>query len=139
MSSNKTVVDRFWDLFESNRLAELPDLFHSDCHFRMPGMEVRGGAAVLQLLSAYRAAFPDLRHVVKHSIESGETIAVELVATGTHTGPMQTPQGTVPPTGNTVVWESCDYIAVRGGKIASWHVYHDTVPFLTALGLLPKP
>jgi hypothetical protein len=50
---------------------------------------------------------------------------------------MQTPAGTVPPTGKKVVWESCDYIRVKNGKLASWHVYHDPNRFLTALGLPP--
>jgi predicted ester cyclase len=88
------------------------------------------------MLTAYRAAFPDLRHRMLGHVEAGDTIAVELIAEGTHTGTMQTPQGPVPATGARVVWESCDYIRVRDGKLASWHVYHDTVPFLTALGLL---
>jgi ketosteroid isomerase-like protein len=76
-------------------------------------------------------------HHVRHFVESEGAIAVELEVTGTHTGPMQTPQGTVPPTGKKVVWDSCDYVRTRGGKIVSLHVYHDSVPFLTALGLMP--
>jgi ketosteroid isomerase-like protein len=80
-----------------------------------------------------------MKHRVKHSVEADGAIALELEVTGTHTGPMPTPKGTVAPTNAKVVWESCDYIRVRNGRIVSWHGYYDSVPFLTALGLMPKP
>ena len=137
MTQAKSMTDRLWQLFEANRFDEVSELFAPDCHFKMPGADIAGRAALVQMLRAYRAAFPDLRHSVKHCVESGDTIALELEVTGTHTGPMQTPQGTVPATGKKVVWESCDYVRVADGVIKSWHVYHDSVPFLTALGLLP--
>jgi ketosteroid isomerase-like protein len=77
-----------------------------------------------------------LRHHVRHVVEASDFVVLELEVTGTHTGPMQTPQGTVPATGKKVIWDSCDVVQVRGGKIASWHVYHDTMPMLTALGVV---
>jgi ketosteroid isomerase-like protein len=138
MTNAKQITDRFWTLFEAGQLDELKNIIDPDISFKMPGAPVvRGRDALLQMLSAYRAAFPDLRHEAKSHVENGDTIAIELIATGTHKGPMVTPQGTVPPTGNKVVWESCDYIRVRDGRVMSWHVYHDTVPFLTAIGVLP--
>jgi ketosteroid isomerase-like protein len=134
MGEAKRLTDRVWQIIENNELDKLPEVVGPDCHFKMPGMEFRGVAPLKQALAAYLTAFPDLKHHVNHEIESGDTIAVELTATGTHTGPMQTPQGSVPATGKKVVWESCDYIQVKGGKMVSWHVYHDSMPFLTALG-----
>lgn len=135
MSDAKQLTDRFWALFEGDRLDELAQLIDPDCHFKMPGAEMRGGGPLLQMLGAYRAAFPDLRHHVSHHVEAGDTIALELTVEGTHTGPMQTPQGTIPATGKRVRWESCDYIRIRGGKVVSWHVYHDPSAFHAALGM----
>ena len=137
MGHAKQLTDRFWNLFETNQLGEMSELIEADCHFKMPGMDLHGRAALLQMLTAYRTAFPDLRHTVLHHVEAGDTIAIELRVEGTHTGPMQMPQGSVPATGNKVVWESCDYVRLSNGKIGSWHVYHDSVPFLAALGLMP--
>lgn len=137
MTTNKQLTDRFWQTFEKDRLEDLASLVDADCHVKMPGIEFRGIEPLLDLLRGYRAAFPDLRHEVKSYVESGDTIALELVARGTHTGPMQTPKGTIAATGKAVVWDSCDYIRTRNGKVVSWHVYHDTVPMLTALGLVP--
>jgi predicted ester cyclase len=137
MGHAKELTDQFWALFEADRLMEAAELVHPDCHFKMPGMELQGRAALIEMLRAYRTAFPDLQHRVIHHVEAGDTIALELLVEGTHTGPMQTPQGTIPATGRRVVWESCDYVRVTQGKLSAWHVYHDSVPFLTALGVLP--
>lgn len=137
MSETKKVVERMWSAMEKNRLDEIDELLAPDCHFKMPGFELRGGAAELKpMLSAYITAFPDLKHEVKHVVESNGTIAIELNVTGTHVGPMQTPEGTIPATGKKILWESCDYVRVVNGKVVSWHAYYDNTPFLTALGLM---
>ncbi len=138
MSETRKLVERFWKALESNELEDLAGFVDSDCHFKMPGAELTGLASIKPLLAAYATAFPDMKHRVKHAIESDDAIALELEVTGTHTGPMPTPQGPVAPTGAKVVWESCDYIRFRNGKISSWHGYFDSVPFLSALGLLPS-
>jgi ketosteroid isomerase-like protein len=136
MANAKEIVDQVWTLMETHQIEKLPQFLDADLHFKMPGFEGRGPAALQQLLQGYLTAFPDLRHQVKTEIAMGDYIAIELDATGTHTGPMHTPQGTVAPTGKKVVWESCDVVRVRNGKILSWHVYHDTLPVMTALGLI---
>jgi ketosteroid isomerase-like protein len=137
MSDAKKTVEQFWARFESGNVAECAELIDADCHFKMPGMEMRDRNAILGMLTAYRTAFPDLRHQVTHAIESGDAVALELTVQGTHTGPMQTPAGTIPATGRKVTWDSCDYIRVRNGKVFSWHVYHDPSAFFAALGLPP--
>ena len=137
MGDAKKLTDKIWQLMESNRLDAIAEVIDADCHFKMPGMEFSRVAAMKQMLTGYLTAFPDLSHRIKHHVESGDAIALELDVTGTHTGPMQTPQGTVAATGKKVVWESCDYVRVKDGKIVSWHVYHDSLPVLAALGLMP--
>lgn len=135
-NENKTLVDRFWAAFESGDFDTVTALLDADVHWKMPGVETRGSKPLLEMLRAYRVGFPDLRHETRSHVESGDAIAVELFVTGTHRGPMQTPQGSAPATGRKLALESCDYIRVRQGKIASWHVYHDPTPFLTAIGLI---
>jgi predicted ester cyclase len=136
MGGAKELADKVWQIVESKQLDRLPEVIAADCHFKMPGMEFRGIGAVKEMLGAYMTAFPDLKHEVHHHVESADTIALELTVRGTHTGPMHTPQGSIRGTGKKVIWESCDYLRVKDGKIASWHVYHDPMPFLTALGLV---
>jgi predicted ester cyclase len=65
------------------------------------------------------------------------TIAVRLFVRGTHTGPLNGPDGTIPATGREVVWDSVDWVKIENGKIASWNVYEDGMAFMAQLGLLP--
>jgi ketosteroid isomerase-like protein len=141
MGQNHDVVSRFWSAFEAGDLDGAAELMTSDAVFMQPGMpEVRGAEEMRGMLAGWRAAFPDLRHREQEVVESGDTVVVRLQVTGTHTGPMRLPDGQeVPPTGREMVWESVDWIKLRDGKLASWRVYQDNVPFLTALGLLPEP
>src|SRR6185503_20259150 len=86
MSTLTQIVDRVWDAIENNQLKKLADVVDADVHFKMPGIEANGLAALEQMLGAYLTAFPDLKHRVTHTIEAGDNIALQLVVTGTHTG-----------------------------------------------------
>jgi predicted ester cyclase len=133
-----STVDAFWKAFEAGKIEEVfAQHVAPDVEFVMPGAPpMRGAAAVRGLWEAWRVAFPDMRHETLHAIESGETYAAETSFAGTHKGPLRGAQGEVPPTGKTIRWQSADVIRFRGGKIASWHVYHDQIPMLVQLGLM---
>ncbi|HEX5502204.1 MAG TPA: ester cyclase [Thermomicrobiales bacterium] len=140
MGQAKAVVDRLWAALEAQRLEELGAICSPDIAVTMPGgVRLRGVAALGQVLGAYLAAFPDLRHEVVDVVEAGDKIALELRVTGTHTGTLQTPNGPIPATGKPVAWESVDLVTVAGGKIASWHAYYDQLAFLAQLGPQPGP
>jgi predicted ester cyclase len=140
MGQAKALVDRLWATLESQRFEALGEVCSPEIAVTMPGgISLRGVDQLGQLLRAYFAAFPDLRHEVIDFVEAGEKIALELRVGGTHTGTMQTPNGPIPPTGRRVTWESVDFVTVAGGKIASWHAYYDQLAFLAQLGLLPEP
>lgn len=140
MGQAKELVDRAWQAIEAHTLDKLSELYAPDVEITHPGgIRLRGPEQLRPFLEAYLAAFPDLRHESVDWVESGDAIAVELRTTGTHSGPLHTPDGTIPPTGKHFLWESVDFIKVEGGKITSWHTYLDQVPFLTQLGLLPAP
>lgn len=140
MGQAKTLVDGLWAALESQRFEELGAICSPEAAIVMPGdLRLRGVDQLTQILRAYLAAFPDLRHEVVDFVEAGNKIALELRITGTHTGTMQTPNGPIPPTGRQVVWESVDFVTVVDGKIATWHAYYDQMAFLGQLGLLPAP
>ena len=139
MGTNKQTVDRVWELMESDRIDELTEVLADDLDFFMPGFNINGVAEMIEMLRAYKVGFPDLHHKTVDFIEQGDKIALELRVTGTHTGTLVGPLGEIPATGKEVVWESVDYVTVKDGKVQSWHVYHDTIPFLTQLGLMQVP
>jgi predicted ester cyclase len=140
MGQAREVVERWWSFFEAGCLDETAQVCHPDVEVMLPGgMRLHGPAEVSATLGAFRDGFPDIRHEILDAVEAGEKIAVELKVTGTHTGVFRTPQGDVPPTGRSVVWESVDVITLRDGLIVSWHTYFDQMAFLAQLGVLPEP
>jgi predicted ester cyclase len=66
-----------------------------------------------------------------------DAAAVELVFMGTHTGPLATPNGVIPPTGRRVTLQSASILRFKEGLIASEHAYPDQLDFMTQLGLMP--
>jgi ketosteroid isomerase-like protein len=137
---NKAVVDRVWAAMESDDFEAFEDLIHPDgIDFRGIGTQITTAREMREFVEVYKAGFPDLRHEVVDSIESGDTIALELRVTGTHAGTLRGPRGEIPASGRPVVWESLDYVKVRDGKVTSWHVYNDQLAFLVQLGAMPDP
>jgi len=72
-------------------------------------------------------------------IDSGDQVVVEGVYSGTHTGPLGTPQGVVPATGKKLSLPLCDVFEVAAGRITRIRAYYDQMTFAAQLGLMPEP
>ena len=135
MGRTTELIETWWHAFTAGRLADCASVMADDVDFRGPGVQMRGRAELIPYLQIFKEAFPDLRRVSSTVVEQGDTAIVELVLEGTHTGPMRSPEGTIPPTGKKVVWKAADFVRVTDGKIAVWHPYWDRVAFAAQLGL----
>jgi predicted ester cyclase len=95
-----------------------------------------GPDGYLQFARGWTAAFPDARFEVSslHGSEEGWTLEYRLE--GTHTGPLITPRGHVPPTGAEVMVPFCDTFEIRDGYVTALRSYFDTVTLLRQLGLI---
>jgi predicted ester cyclase len=109
-----------------------PDLITSE-----PTGTTRGTEPFLGHAKGFVTAFPDSRMEVTTIVESGNTVVIEGVYSGTHTGPLASPQGEVPPTGRKLALPLCDVFEVAAGRIVSIRVYYDQMAFAVQLGLLP--
>lgn len=121
------------DVAELERVSS-PDIEFSDSMQRASGTD-----ELKPYLKTWAIAFPDGHIQIKNVIESGDQAAGELVYRGTHTGPMTGPQGVIPPTGKSVELLGSGWITIRGGKIASFRGYFDTMAMMVQLGLVPSP
>jgi len=96
---------------------------------------VDGADAFVDLCKGWAAAFPDSRPEFHNAVASGNTVVLELTWTGTHTGPLATPNGDVPPTGKSINLRSVQVVEVRDGKAASTRQYFDMATMMSQLGL----
>lgn len=112
-----------------------------DVEFVLPGgVTLRGRDQLRPYVEAQWAAFPDTRLAFGTQVLSADSAATEVTVTATHSGPMSTPNGVLPPTGKSVTIKSVSILQIRDGMVASEHVYFDQLDFMTQLGLgQPQP
>src|SRR4051794_28173315 len=113
----------------------------ADCEWLTPDGPLHGRDAVREYGGRFRAAFPDGRHTIVRTVESGGEVAVEGTWTGTHTGVLATPAGDAPPTGRAVhmtfaLFVSGDPAAGEASRVA---LYMDQMALAAQLGMLPEP
>lgn len=114
--------------------------FADDVVTEMPFGVMHGIEAFRQLGAAFQAAAPDMDFAIRNAWEIGDTVIVEGSYTGTQTGPLASPDGTVvPPTGRAFSFPYVDIAKVRDGKVVEHRTYWDNVTFFTQLGLMPEP
>ncbi|MCX4387759.1 ester cyclase [Micromonospora peucetia] len=128
------LVEQQYAMLLRRDVARLPDLYATDAFYSMPGVTVRP-IELPALLRTWTGAFPDLVVDPIGSVQTAGGAAVEQRLTGTHTGVLHTPFGTVAPTGRVVSWDVVDVVRVRRGRIAAWRSYFDWGQLIAALGL----
>jgi len=110
-----------------------------DIDFLAAGAPLSGSEQVAGFVGGYKAAFPDMDFVLRGWVEEGDTAVAEGSFTGTHTGPLQSPMGEVPPTGRSIDLPFTTVFQARDGKLTAHRAYWDNVGFMAQLGLMPGP
>jgi predicted ester cyclase len=136
--SHRNVIEAMFKAVDARDYGSIGDLLDPDCEFAAPGVRANGRDVVLAFMRPFLDAFPDLTHEVATYVEDGDRAAVELHIRGTHTAPLASPQGDIPPTGKTVDFWSCDMVQIRDSRFAIYHVYFDQMEFMQQLGLIPS-
>jgi steroid delta-isomerase-like uncharacterized protein len=83
-----------------------------------------------------RRAFPDARFTLRELIEAGDITAVEYNLSGTHSGPLATPDGEIPATGKALSIDGAVFSRLNShGEVMEERRYYDVAALLTQLGL----
>lgn len=91
----------------------------------------------VQFVQGIVKAFPDGVVEVKRYFGQGDWACVEVLFTGTHTGPMPGADGTViPPTHKSVKWPYCMVMKFEDGLVSELYEYYDQLDLLTQLGVM---
>ncbi len=113
------------------------ELFDPNVETVTPGGTLKGIDEFRALGEAFNTAMEGMRHDIVRSFEVGDTIVVEAIFSGRHTGPMVTPEGTIPPSGNQVSFAYADFLQARDGKFVSHRIYWDNLALMVQLGVAP--
>jgi predicted ester cyclase len=94
---------------------------------------------MVALLSGWVTAFPDVRGTVLSAMRDGERLCAEIHWEGTHDGPLVTPSGTLPATGNRTSTRAAELFTIRDGRVVDIVHYVDVMTMMTQLGAVPAP
>jgi len=138
ITSVKQLLDRNIKALNAKDIEGLLANQQPDVELVIPGgVILRGHEQVRQYTEALWTAFPDGAFSFAGQVLAEDAAATELVFTGTHTGPLATANGMIPPTGKRVTLHSASILRFKDGLIASEHAYLDQLEFMTQLDLLP--
>ncbi len=136
---NKALVRRFVEEVlgcgDFAALAELPActcVDHAASASRPSGL-----VGIAALMTAWRAAFPDLAIAIEELVAEGDMVANRFTTRAKHDGPLFG----IPPTNNRFTVRGMEFHRVRDGKVAESWISDDLPGILVQLGLvrLPSP
>jgi steroid delta-isomerase-like uncharacterized protein len=99
---------------------------------------VEGRDAIAELTFGWREAFPDAHAIFNNVLETADGAVAELTWEGTQTGPMETPDGTIPASGNSISLPASVVATIEGGEIKETRQYFDMFSLLQQIGAFPE-
>jgi steroid delta-isomerase-like uncharacterized protein len=131
---SRTSLRRFNESdFEGLRSEMGPDFVYDEGG---TGRRVTDPDEMIAGLQQWKAALPDVTGSIERLVVPGDTVAMEVVWRGTHSGPLATPTGDFPASGRSVeVWATI-WQVWKGGKIASERHHLDLLSMLAQVGAL---
>jgi|ERR671925_2211400 predicted ester cyclase len=139
MTTAREVSDRYTVAINAHDAAAIGALYAEGAGLKEPAGEFMGREAVVQYWERFFEAFPDLSVRDTFKAENGDTAINEWTASGTNSGPMETPEGTIPATGRPVTIVGCDLLTVSEGLITEHRAHYDQLGFMSQLGLASEP
>lgn len=136
--SNIDAVRAYLERMDDNDSAGAAAVWAPEFEHVSPFGRIADRAELRGLVDAFNAGFPGMVHTIERSWETGDVVVVEGRWTGTQTGPLSLPDGSVlPATGRTAEFPWCGIGRVEAGLLKSVHVYFDTLSFMAQLGPVP--
>lgn len=129
---------RFFSALNAHDMDTVVSMFSPSANIRSPIGSFVGGEAYREWMEMHFRAMPDFTHEIRGlAAESDDTLAFELHAFGTMTGPLAMPGGDLAPTGRSVDNSAVDFWRFEDGLIVEYHLYFDGLEFFRQLGLTP--
>lgn len=95
--------------------------------------------ALRKMLEGYFRAVPDDKLEILNISAKGDTVAAEVAESGTFKGPLETPRGTIPPTGRHFEFRWALFRRVNSkGLVEEARNYYDVVSTLRQFGVKPE-
>ena len=137
----QALLDKVLEMWNKPDLALVPELYTVDCRAQTSSAPEPyvGHEGIKKWVEITRAMMPDMKMTFDEVVVQGDKVATIWTMTGTNTGPMQTPGGTLPPTGKKVRISGMAIDYLKGGKFVKEIVNFNTVEMLMQMGFTLAP
>jgi ketosteroid isomerase-like protein len=134
---NEAIIRKAYQIAEDKDVAGWIAAFTEDGTFTDESIPYtyRGPNELGLTVEVYAKAFPDMHRELHTVYVTGNVVIVQLSLQGTHTGPLELPAGTVPPTGKRMDAPCCDVFELVDGKIKRFDCYPSGTVIAQQLGL----
>ena len=124
------------DAFNTGDWEQLRAMLASDALYDELGTQrkIDGPDKIVELFRGWKTAFPDAVGTVTSAVASGNKAALEVTWKGTHTGPLETAEGTIPASGKRQETPAAVFFAFEGDKIKESRHYFDSMTLLKQIG-----
>jgi steroid delta-isomerase-like uncharacterized protein len=133
MSQAEDVLHGIYEAINTGNLALLEKFVAPDYTEHSEGFQ--GVEPFRQQITAFRAAFPDLRVTMEELLTDGDRFASRTTVTGTHTGDLMG----MPATGKHISVEAVDIGRIQNGLAKERWGGLNMYSLLTQLGVIPAP
>ena len=138
MAASRGLAEKQISIFNAHDAEGWTNSYAEDATVSDPGYPepLRGREAIRKDIDAFFTAFPDMQFTVTDVITDGDKFVVEGTGTGTHQGPLQGPQGEIPPTNKRITTQFVAIGRVDGSDlIVEERRYYDQASLFEQLGL----
>lgn len=139
--SLQALLDKVLEMWNKPNPELIPELYTADCQAftsSSPAPYV-GHEGIKKWIEVNRAMMPDLLMAFSEVVTQGDKTATAWTMTGTQTGPMLMPGGTLPATGRKVSITGLAIDYMKDGKFAKEVVIFNLLDMLMQLGFTLQP
>ena len=124
------------DAFNTGDWEQLRASLASDSLYDELGTQrkIEGPEKIVELFKGWKTAFPDAVGTVTSAVASGNKVALEVTWKGTHTGPLESAEGTIPASGKRQETPAAFFFTFEGDKIKESRHYFDSMTLLKQIG-----
>ncbi len=132
VQENKRIAERFAQVWGNGSLDIIDELANPNLtvHYPIFPRVIRGGGAFKQLMTMFRAAFPDAALNIDEEIAEDDKVVIRWTFSGTHQGSLLQ----IPPTGKKVSWTGVTIYKIKDGKVIEEKGEEDFLGFLRQIG-----
>ncbi|MHC4841627.1 MAG: ester cyclase [Planctomycetota bacterium] len=138
--SNADISRAAIEAFNERAYDRVPEYFAADVEYIDvgTGMVLNGAAAIPDVWKGWASAFSNVKGEITNLIDGGDHTVLEITWTGTHDGPLQTPNGDIPATNKDIKTNGCIVSRFADGKVVMSKHYSDMMGMMSQLGLIPN-